>query len=208
MMGKLCRLEWRHRSRDDSITCFKRFRSAICATLFLLVVGIAPLAKAASYTFTDLGTLGGTYSFAFGINSAGQVVGRIHITDDSAERATLWNATVATDLNSFLDASTQSAGWYLRDATGMDDSGWITGTALNTLTTQVHAFLLTPILEPEIYAMMLAGLALPGLIARRRKQQALNPLRQHSHRPRFAEFCICASGMSAPPSVCLASGKN
>jgi hypothetical protein len=39
------------------------------------------------------------------------------------------------------------------------------------LTGQDHAFVLTtPVPEPETYAMMLAGLGLLGVVARRRKQ--------------------------------------
>jgi probable HAF family extracellular repeat protein len=121
-------------------------------------------------TATDLGTLGGTYSAATAINTAGQVVGYSYT--DSGTRATVWNGTTATDLNSFLDASTVSAGWVLLDARGINDNGWIVGSASNRLLgIREHAFLLsvTAVPEPETYAMMLAGLGLMGFVARRRK---------------------------------------
>jgi uncharacterized membrane protein YdfJ with MMPL/SSD domain len=57
-----------------------------CAALILLGVGVTPLANAA-YTFTDLGTLGGSSSSANGINNAGQVVGYVW---NGATSATIW----------------------------------------------------------------------------------------------------------------------
>jgi len=37
-----------------------------------------------------------------------------------------------TDLNSFLDARTVSEGWVLTEAMGINDKGWIVGTAYNS----------------------------------------------------------------------------
>lgn len=41
-------------------------------------------------SITDLGTLGGSDSYAFGVNAAGQVVGQSWLTGDQQVRATLW----------------------------------------------------------------------------------------------------------------------
>lgn len=115
-----------------------------------------------------LGTLGGSSGFAEDINNNGQIVGTAH-TIDNVYHATLWNDTTAIDLNSFLDASSVSEGWVLKYANGINDDGWIVGDATNTITGQNHAFLLTPVPEPETYAMFLVGLGLVGLTACRRK---------------------------------------
>ena len=50
------------------------FKSAICTALFLLGVGVTLLSNAVPlYSVTDLGTLGGTGSYAYGINNNGQI---------------------------------------------------------------------------------------------------------------------------------------
>jgi probable HAF family extracellular repeat protein len=118
---------------------------------------------------TDLGTLGGVNSQANAVNNAGQVAGWAQTTVDNAQHAALWNGTTTTDLNSFLDASTANAGWVLTTANGINDHGWIVGDAHNSKSGVDHAFLLTPIPEPETYAMLLAGLGLVSFMARRRK---------------------------------------
>ena len=49
-------------------------------------------------TMTDLGTLGGTNSYAFGINDSGQVVGDSYITGNAASHAFLYSGSTMTDL--------------------------------------------------------------------------------------------------------------
>jgi probable HAF family extracellular repeat protein len=132
-------------------------------------------------TLTDLGTLSPTWSgansYAQAINDAGQVVGYSNVVGISGTHAALWslqNGTmVATDLNSFLDASTKNA-WTLTTAYAINNKGAIVGQATNNITHATDAFLLSVGLvpEPQSYAMMLAGLGLMGFIARRRKQNA------------------------------------
>jgi probable HAF family extracellular repeat protein len=125
-------------------------------------------------TSTDLGTLGGDYSFASAINASGQVAGWSNLTGNVQQHATLWNGRTITDLNSFLDASTVSAGWVLNYATGINDNGWIVGSASNSLLGITnHAFVMSvaPVPEPDSYAMALIGLGLMGFVARRRKSE-------------------------------------
>lgn len=118
----------------------------------------------------DLGTLGGSNSQALALNSLGQVAGWSELADGS-QHATFWDGSALIDLNSLLDPALVSAGWVLKEAAGINDHGAIVGTAVNDLLgiTQGHAFLLSPVPEPEIYAMLLAGLALLGAVASRRK---------------------------------------
>jgi len=116
--------------------------------------------------------LGGTISYANSINNAGLVVGNSFTAGNAAQHATLWNGTVITDLNTLLDASAVSAGWILQDAKGINASGWIVGTASNSISGFEHAFLLTPVPEPETYAMMLAGLCLVGFAARHKGRRS------------------------------------
>lgn len=116
---------------------------------------------------TDLGTLGGD-SFGYGINNAGEVVGRSEINSQRSA-AFLYSNGVMTDLNTLIDPA---SGWILGEARGINDAGQIVGFGLAS--GGVHAFLLTPVPEPETYAMLLAGLAVIGVAVRRQGGRAIN----------------------------------
>ncbi|HAT33347.1 MAG TPA: hypothetical protein DCW29_21620 [Janthinobacterium sp.] len=135
----------------------------------------------------DLDTQNSTQSFASGLNNMSQVVGNFYGNFSGVLdfHAALWSGGTMFDLNSFLDAATVKAGWTLGDARGINDSGWVVGSAFNSYTHDQHAFMLStsggpvpvdpvppgpvlPVPEPESYAMLLAGLALTGCVARRR----------------------------------------
>ena len=70
-------------------------------TMTLFAALMAPVHLAAQhtrYTVTDLGTLGGTFSFAGGINNRGSVEGFSTLPGDTASHAFLWQNGAMTDL--------------------------------------------------------------------------------------------------------------
>ena len=88
---------------------------------------------------TDLGTLGGIFSFALSINDGNQIVGKA-TTLNSAQHAFIWQQGVMRDLNDLIPAGT---GWELSTADSINNKGQIVGTG--NIGGQVRAFLLTPI---------------------------------------------------------------
>lgn len=116
---------------------------------------------------TDLGTAGMDGALALGLNNVGQTVGYAYVGES---HAILWNGATAIDLNSYLSAGLVNQGWVLEEAYGINDKGQIIGDAFNNITDVNQAFVLTSAVpEADAYAMLLAGLALVGWTARRRK---------------------------------------
>jgi probable HAF family extracellular repeat protein len=64
----------------------------LCAGLVVTLAASGPIASAATYTVTDLGTLGGTRSYAAGINARGDIVGWSTLAGDSAVHAFLYQS--------------------------------------------------------------------------------------------------------------------
>ncbi len=126
--------------------------------------------NAISYTngaITDLGTLGGSKSWAYGVNGAGQIVGD-STTASGADHAYIYSNGTMTDLNSLIDPN---SGWTLEQAFAINDSGQIVGWGYNA-NGQADAFLLTPTTAPEPSTLTLLATGALGLIGygwRRRK---------------------------------------
>ena len=76
--------------------------------------------SASSYTITDLGTLGGTESFAYAINDPGQIVGKSRLPGDTSTHDFLYRKGELTDLSP-LDSGNIQTGW----PTGINDDGLI-----------------------------------------------------------------------------------
>ena len=79
---------------------------------------------------TDLGTLGGNSSVAYGINPAGQVVGA-STTATAETHAVLWKTGVDSDLARVRPPEgTTTRGWMWRRPVGLRASCWDSETAL------------------------------------------------------------------------------
>lgn len=116
---------------------FKAWLVALVSLAAVAFLSIAPMTRplaqsSTTYTFTDLGTLGGTYSRAFGINNCGQVVGESSVTGASPRRPFLWrdsNNNGVSDSGEMKDLGT--LGGNSGAATDINLSGLVTGTASN-----------------------------------------------------------------------------
>ena len=113
--------------------------AASVVTLLTVTVAILafaqPVSASITITVTDLGTLGGTASIAFGINNLRQVVGLSNTTTSGIRpHAFLWQDGVITDLGTL-------GGQFDRgEAIGINDLGQVVGDSTTTSGAE-HAFL-------------------------------------------------------------------
>jgi len=92
-------------------------------------------AQQVMYDITDLGTLGGTISVAYGINASGQVAGFSYFANGSGPRAFLWQNGVMTDLGTLPGGS-------ISQGLGINDSGQLVGRSnIGGETSEYHPFL-------------------------------------------------------------------
>jgi probable HAF family extracellular repeat protein len=121
-----------------------KYRTTHCIiVLSALALSVTAAAHAASYTVIDLGTLGGTESFASGLNASGQVAGASYTTADVAYHTFLWKPTTPngasgtkTDLGTL--GGTDSFG------NGLNAGGQVAGESDTTGDAATHAFLWKP----------------------------------------------------------------
>ncbi len=109
---------------------------ALGLVVVALLMGAQPAsgqqAAARQYSITDLGTLGGDYSFANGINNRGQVVG-YSATASGTQHAVLWEDGQMTDLGTL-------SGREYGVASGINSRGQVVGYSTTALG-EVHAVL-------------------------------------------------------------------
>jgi probable HAF family extracellular repeat protein len=89
----------------------------------------ASRAGISDYTVTDIGTLGGWYSYAVNLNDRGVVIG-ISATATGGERAFVWIPDDASGTGTMHDLGTLP-GWYHSAAYGINNHGDISGQVVN-----------------------------------------------------------------------------
>ena len=113
----------------------------------------------------NLGTLGGTWITAYGINNSGHLVGQ---SEKSTGRVLgyLWEDGVMRDLNDLIDPA---SGWDLFEARAINEAGQILGYGAGAGTDGELFFL--PVVAfplPAVVWLMLSGLASLGWLKHRR----------------------------------------
>lgn len=104
-----------------SIFVLGGMRAVVLPLLVAATLAVTQTASATAYTFTDLGTLGGTNSAAHAINNLGHVVGDSLTAGNTSVHATLWHGTSAIDLGTL--------GGTYSSASGINVLGQIVGTS-------------------------------------------------------------------------------
>jgi len=118
------------------------------------VVGISQIGNLSHATLwadgqiTDLGTLGGSNSYVYRINNAGQAVGQSQIPGDSASHATIWDNGQAIDLGTL--------GGMNSIAMGINDRSQVVGVS-TIVGTDWHPFLYSHGVMTDLNDLLPAG---------------------------------------------------
>jgi probable HAF family extracellular repeat protein len=152
-----------------------------------MVAGYSGLSNGDSHAFLyangvmkDLGGLGGYDSYATGINEAGDVVGASNRAGGGGYHAFVYSGGTLKDLNDLIDPA---LGWTLTYASDINDKGQIA--AVGCKVGGCSSLLLSladtgggdpdpdpnAVPEPEAFTAGIAGLALFGLLRRRRAKR-------------------------------------
>jgi probable HAF family extracellular repeat protein len=119
------------RARVSAPNRSKRTTALLLSTATLAVCS-AQVTQGQNYTITDLGTLGGTRSSAWGLNDNGQVVGYAYLNGDTTYHAFVWSSGTMTDLATL--GGTQS------QALAINNGGEVVGYSYTTNNATYHAF--------------------------------------------------------------------
>ena len=120
--GTIGLLGWVWRKKRPQMFGKTMVRGLLAVVILALRSGGSALGQV-QYTVTDLGTLGGTFSEALGINNSGQVVGDAW-TSNGADHAFLYSGGSMQDLGTL--------GMVASKATGINDSGEIVGSTTDS----------------------------------------------------------------------------
>jgi len=101
-----------------------------------------PVIFSSNGTITKIGTLGGAWGTAYGMNNLGDIVGQAN-TSAGPLHAFLFSHGVMNDLNSATVIN--GTGWTWYDAKVINDSGQIVGHGINPTTQQLEIVILTPV---------------------------------------------------------------
>ncbi len=135
------------------------------------VLGLSETAAGAIRNFlyfngamTELATFNGEWIQANGVNSAGDVVGSMPIPIPNG--AFLWTGGTLYKLADYIDPA---GGWRIDEALAINDRGQISAFGCNQAY-ECGPVVLTPVPEPQVAALLLAGLGLVGARAARQSR--------------------------------------
>ncbi len=99
-------------------------RRLIYAFVVVMTVALSQPTNAQKYAITDLGTLGGTESFAYAINDSGDIIGYARYQGDTTSGPFLWSNGKMTDLNAYYGPE---QGFYAGIMGNINNLGQIVG---------------------------------------------------------------------------------